>query len=76
MISIGLFSIIGMISHIIFIYITWVAMQSINLEFFIKKNRVVEARILIIFLTIVIGTTVSNFVLDILQWSQDLIYLF
>lgn len=76
MISIGYMSIISMLSHVIFIYITWVAMQSINVEFFIRKNRIMEARILIIFLTIVIGTSVSNFVLDIIRWSQDLIYLF
>lgn len=76
MISIGYLSIISMVSHVIFIYITWMAMQSINVEYFIQKNRVTEARILMIFITIAIGTTVSNFVLDIIQWSQDLIYLF
>src|SRR5690625_1238356 len=76
MISIGYSAIISMVSHIIFIYITWIAIQAINIEFFVRKNRIVEARILIIFLTIAIGTTVSRFVLDIIQWSQDLIYLF
>lgn len=76
MISIGYFSIIGMLSHIIFIYITWTAMQGINFEPLVRKNRVVEARIIIIFMTIVIGAGVSRFVLDIIQWSQDLIYLF
>ena len=76
MISIGYTAIISMLSHIIFIYITWVAIQGINFEYFVRKNRIIEARILIIFLTIAIGTTVSKFVLDIIQWSQDLIYLF
>jgi len=76
MISIGYFSIIGMISHIVFIYVTWMAIHAINIEPFIRKDRVTEARILIVFLTIVIGSSVSRFVLDIIQWSQDLIYLF
>jgi len=76
MISIGYSAIISMVSHIVFIYITWIAMQGINFEFFVRKNRIIEARILIIFLTVAIGTTVSRFVLDIIQWSQDLIYLF
>lgn len=76
MISIGYFSIIAMLSHIIFIYITWTAIQGINFEPFVRKNRVVQAQIIIIFLTIVIGTGVSRFVLDLIQWSQDLIYLF
>lgn len=76
MMSIGFFSIIGMISHILFISITWMAMQGINFEPLVRKNGVTEARIIIIFITIAIGASVSRFVLDILQWSQDLIYLF
>lgn len=76
MLSIGYFSLLGMLSHVLFIYITWLAMQGINFEPIIRKNRVVEGRIIIIFLTIVIGTNISRFVLDIVQWSQDLIYLF
>lgn len=76
MITIGYLSIISMLSHVIFIYITWTAMQGINFEPFVRKNKVTEARIIIIFLAIVIGTGVSNFVLDIIHWSQDLIYLF
>jgi len=76
MMSIGFFSIIGMISHVLFISITWMAMQGINFEPLVRKNGVIEARIIIIFITIAIGASVSRFVLDILQWSQDLIYLF
>lgn len=75
MMSIGFFSIIGMISHVLFISITWMAMQGINFEPLVRKNGVTEARIIIIFITIAIGASVSRFVLDILQWSQDLIYL-
>lgn len=74
--SIGQMALISMISHMIFIYITWRVMTTINFEPLIRKNRVTEARILILFITIAIGTSVSRFVLDILHWSQDLIYLF
>jgi len=76
MLSIGYSAIIGMISHVIFIYITWKAMIALNVEFLIKKNHVTEARILLILISIAIGSLVSRFVLDIIQWSQDLIYLF
>jgi len=76
MISIGYMAVISMISHVLFIYITWVAVQSINVEFFIQKGKVREARLLMILITIAIGVTVSNFVLDLLNWSQDLLYLF
>jgi len=74
--SIGYTALVGIISHIIFIYITWVAMQGINFEFFVRKDKVTEARIIIIFIAIFIGAGVSNFVLDIIRWCQDLVYLF
>lgn len=76
MISIGYMSIIGMISHVVFIYITWTALHGINVEPFVRKNKLTEARIILVFIAIVIGTGVSRFVLDIVHWSQDLIYLF
>lgn len=75
-IGIGQMAIISMISHVIFIYLTWTAMQGINFEPLVRKNHVTEARVIIIFITIVLGTGVSRFVLEIIQWSQDLIYLF
>lgn len=74
--SIGVTAIISMFSHVLFIYITWIAMQAIHIEKFIRKNKVIEARILVICLAIFIGSSVSRFFLDILQWSQDLMYLF
>jgi len=75
MISIGLLGIIQIVSHLFFICITWYILQGINLNAFIRKGRETEAKILLLFITIVIGTGVSRFFLDILQWSQDLNYL-
>ena len=74
--SIGVMAMVSILSHILFIYIAWVAIQSIHIDKFIKKHRVMEARLLVICLAIIIGSLVSRFFLDILQWSQDLIYLF
>ncbi|QTN00853.1 DUF1146 domain-containing protein [Sediminibacillus dalangtanensis] len=74
--SLGQEALISMISHLIFIIITWRVLQGINLEPLIKKGRVMEANILLMFITIAIGTTVSRFFLDFLQWSQQLIFLF
>ncbi|MGM8211402.1 DUF1146 family protein [Virgibacillus sp. W0430] len=76
MLSIGQTALVTLISHIIFIYITWIALQAINFDPLIRKGKIVEARVLIIFLTIVIGTSVSQFFLDILYASQNLIFLF
>lgn len=72
---VGYQSLTNMISHIVFILITWRLLQAINLDGLIKKGRVFEARVLLMFLTITIGTAVSNFFLDYLQWSQNLKFL-
>ncbi|MDL4838856.1 DUF1146 family protein [Aquibacillus rhizosphaerae] len=69
-------ALISMISHIVFIIITWQVLQSLNFDQLFRKTRTYEARILIIFITIAIGTTVSNFFLDFLRWSEQLVYLF
>ncbi|MFD1362037.1 DUF1146 family protein [Lentibacillus salinarum] len=74
--SIGLTAIVSMVSHLIFIYITWRVMTTINFDPLIRKGRETEARVLIVFITIFIGTGVSRFFLEFIQWSQDLMYLF
>ncbi len=76
MISISQTAIISMVSHLIFIVITWRVVQAINFEPLIRKGRVMEARILMLFITIVVGSGVSRFFLDFVKWSQDLLYLY
>lgn len=76
MISIGTTAIISIISHLIFIYITWRAIIKMNFEPIIRKGHTTEGKILMLFFAIVIGSGVSRFFLDILQWSKDLVYLF
>lgn len=58
------------------IVITWWALQAINLEKFIKKGKVIQAKVLLIVLTITIASIVSNFFLNYLLWSQQLPFLF
>lgn len=76
MFSIGQTAVISMISHLFFIYITWRLMICINFDPLIRKGREKEAQVLILLITIVVGTGVSRFFLDFLQWSRDLNYLF
>ncbi|MFD1172480.1 DUF1146 family protein [Oceanobacillus picturae] len=76
MFSIGQLAIVSMISHLIFIYLTWRVVQAINFDPLIRKGRAAEARVLLLLITIVVGAGVSRFFLEILQWSSDLIYLF
>ncbi|ASK62092.1 hypothetical protein CFK37_07910 [Virgibacillus phasianinus] len=73
---IGQLAIVSMLSHLIFIAITWRVMQSINFDPILRKGRIVESRIFLLFVAIVIGSGVSQFFLDFLKWSQNLKYLF
>jgi len=50
-------------------------MVALNVEPLIRKNHVTEARIFLFLVAIAIGSGVSRFVLDIIDWSQNLQYL-
>ncbi|MEW4285836.1 DUF1146 family protein [Priestia koreensis] len=69
-------ALITLISHLFFIALTWYALQGFQIERAMKPNRVAQARLLMIFLTIAIGSSVSNFFLDYLFWSQQLPNMF
>lgn len=69
-------ALVAMIVHLCFIIITWWALQALNVDKLIRSNRILQARILLILLTIAIGSTVSNFFLDYLGFSNQLSYLF
>lgn len=74
--AIGQTALISLVSHIVFMYLAWKLITCINFEPLIRKGREKEAQILILFVAIVIGTGVSHFFLEVLQWSKDLVYLF
>ncbi len=65
-------ALISIISHLLFIAISFWALQALHFERLLKGNRVFQARLLFILLSITIGSTVSNFFLDYLLWSQRL----
>ncbi|MBU7594370.1 DUF1146 family protein [Metabacillus halosaccharovorans] len=72
----GQLALISMIVHLAFIIVTWWALQALNIDKWIKAGKVIQARVLLILLTIAIGSIVSNFFLDYLLWSQQLPTLF
>lgn len=67
--QVALFSIV---SHLVFIAVAWWALQAIRLDKLLKPNHVFQARLLYILLAIFLGSSVSNFFLDYLQWSRQL----
>ncbi len=68
----GQIALVSILSHLIFIGISWWALQAIRLDKVLKPNHIMQARLLYILLAIVIGSIVSNFFLDYLQWSRQL----
>jgi uncharacterized integral membrane protein (TIGR02327 family) len=73
---IGQQAILGIFSHVFFIGVAFFALRAVMLEKFLKKNHVLQVQILYIFLSIVIGSSVSNFFLTISGWSKQLPFLF
>lgn len=67
---------ISIISHLFFIVITFWALGALNFEKLLKPNRVLQARVLYILITIAIGSAISNFFLDYLLWSKQLPLIF
>lgn len=68
-------ALISILSHLVFIALAWYALQAIRLDKLIKPSHVFQARLLYILLAIVIGSSVSNFFLDYLQWSRQLPFI-
>jgi len=68
----GQIALVSILSHIVFIAVAWYALQAVRLEKLLKPNHVFQARLLYILFAIVIGSSVSNFFLDYLQWSKQL----
>lgn len=76
MVQIGQEALLHIIVHLIFLVIVWWAMQAFNFDAWIRKGKVVQARVLYILLVISIASLVSDFFLKYLQFSTNLSQLF
>jgi uncharacterized integral membrane protein (TIGR02327 family) len=66
----------SILSHLVFIALAWWALQALHFDRLLRANHVFQARVLYIFLSISLGSTVSNFFLDYLLWSKQLPMMF
>lgn len=71
----GQFSVVHLILHVLCICVAYWALNSIRLDQFFKKGYPVQVQICMIFLAILLGTAVSNFIVDLLQFSTQIKYL-
>jgi len=74
--QIGQQAILGILSHVFFIGITFFALRAVMIEKVVKKQHVFQVQLLYILLSIAIGTSVSNFFLNMSNWSKQLPFLF
>lgn len=73
--NIGQQAMFNIMSHLFFIGITWWALHALNFEKLLRANKVLQARVLYVLLSVTIGSVVSNFFLDYLMWSARMPYL-
>ncbi|KRN29315.1 hypothetical protein IV38_GL000198 [Lactobacillus selangorensis] len=72
----GLQALVTIISHLGFILLSFRGLQALRFDQILKKNHDFEGRLIIVFLAIAIGFTVSTFFLNIVDQSRNLLFLF
>ncbi|WP_121613839.1 DUF1146 family protein [Mesobacillus foraminis] len=70
--DLGSQALISIMTHLVFIALAWWALQALHFEKLLRANRVFQARVLYILVSIALGSAVGNFFLDYLLWSQQL----
>ncbi|WP_461215072.1 DUF1146 family protein [Lacticaseibacillus sp. GG6-2] len=73
--SMGLSAALTLVSHLVFIMISFRLLSAVRFDRFLRPNHVRESRLLMLFLAIGLGYLVSSFFLDVIQASKNLPYL-
>ncbi|MCC3662463.1 DUF1146 family protein, partial [Staphylococcus haemolyticus] len=68
---IGQFAIVHLILHVLCICIAYWALNSLKLDQFFKKGYATQVQVCLMFLAVLLGTAVSNFLIDLLQFSTQ-----
>ncbi|MFD1471494.1 DUF1146 family protein [Companilactobacillus mishanensis] len=74
--SLGLTAIITIISHLLFIWLSYNALQAIDWRKIYNKSNPKMLQLLVALVSIALGYTVSSFVLSLISVSQNLTLLF
>ena len=73
--QLGQHAMLGLLSHIFFIGISFYALQCLRLDQIFKKGLTFQIQLVYILLAIAIGSTVSDFFVNFMTWSTQLQYL-
>jgi len=72
----GFHAVVYIIVQLLFLLITWWALQALKIDLFLKNPNGPQAKTLQILLTIAIGSIVGNFFLTYFQWATRIHYIF
>ena len=72
MFQLGVHALISIVIYLITIGLSFQIMKSVRIEKIIRKNRVFEAQLLLIFAAIALGFLVGNFFITLIDTSLQL----
>ncbi|MDO3678852.1 DUF1146 family protein [Paenibacillus ehimensis] len=67
--SMGLKGMINIVIVLVFIGVSWWALQELKLEMMLRRPKSAQAKMLQILLSIALGYQTARFVIDYLEWS-------
>lgn len=67
--SIGMKGMLNIVLVLVFIGVSWWALQELKLDSLFKRPRSMQAKLLQILLSVALGYQVARFVIDYLAWS-------
>ncbi|MEB3363725.1 DUF1146 family protein [Lactobacillus sp. R2/2] len=72
MFQLGVHALISIVIYLITIGLSFQIMKSVHIEKIIRKNRIFEAQLLLIFAAIALGFLVGNFFITLIDTSLQL----
>lgn len=72
----GMESVIRIVCHLLFIYIAFWSLGALRIEQLFKSQHVQQAKIFLCLIAIVIGYTVSYFLLELMALFRNLFFMF
>ena len=72
----GTSGLVSMIVSLLCVVLSWWALQNLKLDLFIRYPKSPQGRLLHLLLAIVLGHFVAGFILDYLNWSGQIRYMF
>jgi len=74
--AVGTSGVVSMIVSLLCVVLSWWALQNLKLDLFIRYPKSPQGRLLHLLLAIVLGHFVAGFILDYLNWSGQIRYMF